>query len=153
MLRASPQPAAGPGAIPAEVTLVAVSKTVHADALRDAVAAGLTSSARTASRRGPPRSPEVPGARWHLVGPLQSNKARRALEVFDGIQSVDSVEPRRAAGSPGPRDPRGRAGRYPVLLQVNVDDDPAKAGFQPDAAAAMRSSASSRSTPSRCAGS
>jgi hypothetical protein len=71
----------------------------------------------------------VPGARWHLVGPLQSNKARRALEVFDSIESVDSVELARrldrlaAEVRPG--------ARYPVLLQVNVDDDPAKAGFQP----------------------
>ena len=59
---------------------------------------------------------EVPGARWHLVGPLQSNKARRALEVFEAIQSVDSVElaerlDRRLAG--GRRRPP--TARYPVL--------------------------------------
>ena len=76
----------------------------------------------------------MPGARWHLIGPLQSNKARRALETYEAIQSVESVglaerldrlaREIRAAG---------RANRYPILLQVNVDDDPAKAGFQPDA--------------------
>jgi PLP dependent protein len=69
---------------------------------------------------------QVPGARWHLVGPLQSNKARRALEVFDVIQTVDSIDLAgrldRLAGD------LGRAAA-PVLLQVNVDADPAKAGF------------------------
>ena len=53
---------------------------------------GSTCSARTASRRAWPRSASCPGARWHLVGPLQSNKARRALEAFDSIQTVDSVD-------------------------------------------------------------
>ena len=72
----------------------------------------------------------MPGARWHLVGPLQSNKARRALEVFDAIQSVDSVELARRLDRLVPEIRPGR--RYPVLLQVNVDDDPAKAGFDPD---------------------
>jgi hypothetical protein len=115
------------GRQPSDVTLVAVSKTVPAEALRDAVAAGLDLLGENRVQEGAVKAAEVPGARWHLVGPLQSNKARRALEVFDAIQSVDSVE---LAGrldrlarevSPGTR--------YPVLLQVNVDDDPAKAGF------------------------
>ncbi|MGP1674595.1 MAG: YggS family pyridoxal phosphate-dependent enzyme, partial [Candidatus Limnocylindrales bacterium] len=65
---------------------------------------------------------------------LQSNKARRALEVFDVIQSVDSLGlaerldrlAREVRGA-------GPAVRYPILLQVNVDDDPSKAGFDPAA--------------------
>ena len=73
----------------------------------------------------------MPGAAWQLVGPLQSNKARRALEVFDAIQTVDSV----ALGERLDRlAAEVRPGvRYPVLVQVNVDADPAKAGFAPDA--------------------
>ena len=67
--------------------------------------------------------------RWHLIGPLQSNKARRALEAFEVIQSVDSVALAtrldRLAGELGME-------RVPVLLQVNVDLDAAKAGFRPD---------------------
>ncbi len=124
------------GRRPAEVTLVAVSKTVPADALRDAVAAGLDLLGENRVQEGAAKVAEVPGARWHLVGPLQSNKARRALEVFDSIESVDSVELAERldrlvrAVRPGTR--------YPVLLQVNVDVDPAKAGFQPgDLAAAL----------------
>jgi len=69
----------------------------------------------------------VPGATWHLIGPLQSNKARRALETFDVIESVDSLELAarldRLAGEMGATTPR------PILLQVNVDADDAKAGF------------------------
>jgi PLP dependent protein len=117
-----------------DVTLVAVSKTVDTDRLREAVAAGLSVFGENRVQEGAAKAPEVPGARWQLVGPLQSNKARRALEVYEAIQSVDSVGlaerldrlAREVRGA-------GPANRYPVLLQVNVDDDPAKAGFAPDA--------------------
>ncbi len=81
------------------------------------------------SRRHPPRRPRFAGARWQLVGPLQSNKARRALEVFESIQTVDSVDLARRLDRLVPEVRPGR--RYPVLLQVNVDLDPAKAGFAP----------------------
>jgi pyridoxal phosphate enzyme (YggS family) len=117
------------GRVPSGVTLVAVSKTVPPDRVRDAVAAGLTLLGENRVQEGTAKAPEVPGARWHLVGPLQANKARKALGVFECIQSVDSVglaeRLDRLAGELRPDD------RYPVLLQVNVDDDPAKAGFQP----------------------
>ncbi len=115
-----------------DVTLVAVSKTVAADRLRDAVAAGLTTLGENRVQEAAAKVADVPGASWHLVGPLQSNKARRALEVFDAIESVDSIGlaerldrlVREVRGA-------GPAARYPVLLQVNVDADPAKAGFDP----------------------
>jgi pyridoxal phosphate enzyme (YggS family) len=115
----------------ATVTLVAVSKTVAPDALRDAVAAGLDLLGENRVQEAMAKVPEVPGARWQLVGPLQSNKARRALEVFDSIQSVDSIDLARRLDRLVPEVRPG--GRYPVLVQVNVDLDPAKAGFQPDA--------------------
>ena len=117
------------GREPTEVSLLAVSKTVPADALRDAVAAGLTRLGENRVQEGAAKAADVPGARWVLVGPLQANKARRALEVFESIQTVDSVglaeRLDRLAGELRP------GARYPVLLQVNVDDDPAKAGFLP----------------------
>jgi pyridoxal phosphate enzyme (YggS family) len=117
------------GRAPDEVTLVAVSKTVPAEALRDAVAAGLHLLGENRVQEGAAKAPDVPGARWQLVGPLQSNKARRALEVFESIQSVDSVELARRLDRLAP-EVRPDA-RYPVLVQVNVDQDPAKAGFAP----------------------
>jgi PLP dependent protein len=119
------------GRDPAGVQLVAVSKTVEAARLRDAVAAGIVTLGENRVQEGEAKRPEVPGARWELVGPLQSNKARRAIEAFDRIQTVDSVALAerldRMAG-----DIRGGS-RYPVLLQVNVDADPAKSGFAPEA--------------------
>jgi PLP dependent protein len=117
----------------AEVTLVAVSKTVPADRLRAAVAAGITVLGENRVQEGEDKRPAVPDATWHLIGPLQSNKVRRALETYDVIQSVDSVSlaerldrlAREVRGS-------GPDAKYPILLQVNVDDDPSKAGFAPD---------------------
>jgi pyridoxal phosphate enzyme (YggS family) len=118
------------GRDPGSVTLVAVSKTVPAAVLRAAVEAGLTI---LGENRVQEAEAKVAGATWHLVGPLQSNKAKRALTAFDVIESVDSVELAgrldRLAAEVRP------GGRVPVLLQVNVDGDPAKAGFDPGALA------------------
>ena len=126
------------GRDPATVQLVAVSKTVPAERLRAAVAAGLDLLGENRVQEAVAKAPLVPGARWHLVGPLQANKARRAVETFSVIETVDSVElaarldriVREVRGLPG----RGGAApesRLRVLLQVNVDRDPAKAGFEP----------------------
>ena len=117
------------GRDPADVTLVAVSKTVDPATAADAVTAGLTVLGENRVQEAADKRAVVEGATWHLVGPLQSNKARQALELFDVIESVDSVAlamrlDRIAAEI-------GRAA-YPVLLQVNVDADPAKAGFPVD---------------------
>jgi PLP dependent protein len=129
------------GRVPASVQLVAVSKTVGPERLVAAVEAGITTLAENRVQEGAAKVPLVAGATWHLVGPLQSNKARRALETFDVIQTVDSVELAerldRLAREIGDA---GSANRYPVLIQVNVDDDPSKAGFAPgDLRAALAS--------------
>jgi hypothetical protein len=67
---------------------------------------------------------------WHLIGHLQSNKAARALSLFDVIQSVDSLELARRLGRLANDAADGRT--LPVYLQVNVDRDPHKEGFDPD---------------------
>jgi hypothetical protein len=72
----------------------------------------------------------LPGVRWHLIGPLQSNKARRAIELFDVIQSVDSAELASRLDRLARESDRGPLAVY---LQVNVDRDPSKSGFSPDA--------------------
>jgi len=117
---------------PADVTLVAVSKEVAAGRLRDAVQAGIRTFGENRVQEGESKVAEVPGATWHMIGPLQSNKARRALEAFDVIQSVDSVGLAERLDRLA-RDVRGASptARYQVMLQVNVDDDPSKAGFAP----------------------
>lgn len=115
----------------ADVRLVGVSKTIPAERLRAAVAVGVGALGENRVQDASEKADLVPGAMWHLIGPLQSNKARRAVAIFATIDTVDSIDlavrlDHLVAGS--------RAGdRFPVLLQVNVDDDPAKAGFGPTA--------------------
>src|SRR6267378_1636753 len=78
---------------PDEITLVAVSKTHPAEIIRDAIAAGVTDLGENRVQEAEAKIPEVGrnAARWHLIGHLQSNKARRAVELFDVIHSVDSM--------------------------------------------------------------
>jgi pyridoxal phosphate enzyme (YggS family) len=117
------------GRDPALVTLVAVSKTVPADRVRAAVAAGFGVLGENRVQEGAAKIPLVDGAVWHLIGPLQSNKARRALAMFDIIESVHALELAGRLAAVAAEDRPGRP--VPVLLQVNVDRDPAKAGFDP----------------------
>jgi len=120
------------GRDPATVTLVAVSKTVPADRLRAAVAAGLTVLGENRVQEGEAKVRDVAGATWHLIGPLQSNKARRAVATFDLIESVDTVDLAiRLDRIASEIRVAGPGARYPILLQVNVDADPDKAGFAP----------------------
>lgn len=79
-----------------EVTLIAVSKTHPAALVRAAIAAGASdfgeNRVQEAEGKIEELRAEAPGVRWHLIGHLQSNKARRAVKLFDVIHSVDSVE-------------------------------------------------------------
>lgn len=119
------------GRDPAGVTLVAVSKTVPAGRIRAAVEAGFRVLGENRVQEGAAKIPVVPGAAWHLIGPLQANKARRAVELFDVIESVHTVELAHRLDLLAAEVRPGRP--LPVLLQVNVDRDPAKAGLDPDA--------------------
>ena len=112
----------------AGIQLIAVSKTIAAERLRAAHSIGIATFGENRVQEAVDKVHAVPGASWHLVGPLQSNKARRAVETFACIQTVDSLglasRLDRIAGEIRP------GSRFPVLLQVNVDEDPAKAGFE-----------------------
>ena len=117
------------GRAPGSVMLVAVSKTVPAARLRAAVAAGHDVLGENRVQEAAAKVPLVPGPRWHLVGPHQANKARRAVELFDVLEAVDSVELARRIDRISAEIRPGRP--LPVLLEVNVDADPGKAGFGP----------------------
>jgi PLP dependent protein len=106
-----------------------VSKDVPFERIRAAVACGLVLMGENRVQEAASKAPHVAGARWHLVGRLQSNKVRPALELFEGIQSVDTLD---LAGRIDRLLADVTRPRYPVHLQVNVDDDAAKAGFAPD---------------------
>lgn len=117
---------------PAEaVTLVAISKTVPVERLRLAQAAGHDVLGENRVQEAAAKIPLLGPSQWHLVGHLQKNKAARAIELFDVIESVDSVALAarldRLVGERGSR----AGGPLPIYLQVNVDADPAKAGFAP----------------------
>lgn len=132
------------GRRPGEVALVAVSKTVPADRLRLAQAAGHDRFGENRVQEAEAKIPLLEAAEWHLVGHLQANKAGRAVDLFDVVESVDSfalaARLDRLVAEHGTRsgpqtEPRTR-GRLAIYLQVNVDADPAKAGYDPDALAA-----------------
>ena len=82
------------GRDPAEIKLVAVSKTHPASVVRDAIAAGITVFGENKVQEAESKIVEVgrDAAEWHLIGHLQSNKARKAVQLFDVIHSVDSLE-------------------------------------------------------------
>jgi pyridoxal phosphate enzyme (YggS family) len=118
------------GRDPADVALVAVTKTVPAVRLRGAIEAGIVVFGENRVQEGEAKAAELSGATWHLIGPLQSNKARRALATFAVVETVGSVELATLLDAlVGSEQPRSA---HAVLLQVNVDRDPAKAGFLPD---------------------
>jgi PLP dependent protein len=121
------------GRAPDAATLVAISKTVPVERLRLAQAAGHDLLGENRVQEAAAKIPLLAPAMWHLVGHLQKNKAARAVELFDVIQTVDSAALAtrldRLVEEHGSR----MGDSLPVYLQVNVDADPAKAGFAPDA--------------------
>jgi pyridoxal phosphate enzyme (YggS family) len=123
--------AARSGRDPSSIRVVAVSKTVAPERIAAAAAAGFELFAENRVQERQAKAGELADVRatWHLVGPLQSNKARRAVELFDVIETVDSLElAERLSRVAGELQP---GSQLPVLLQVNVDDDAAKSGFEP----------------------
>ncbi len=121
------------GRAPDTATLVAISKTVPIERLRLAQAAGHDLLGENRVQEAAAKIPALAPATWHLVGQLQKNKAAKAVELFDAIESIDSAAlAARLDRLVGERGARG-GGRLPIYLQVNVDVDPAKAGFPPAA--------------------
>lgn len=121
--------AARAGRQPEEITLVAVSKTVEPERVDAAVAAGFTVFGESKIQEARAKIPLVSGrARWHLVGHLQTNKARDAVALFDLIHSVDSVKLAIELDQCA-----ARAGKtQPVLLEVNVSGEASKFGLKPE---------------------
>jgi pyridoxal phosphate enzyme (YggS family) len=111
-----------------EITIVGVSKTFPASAAAEAVKAGMTDLGENKVQEATEKIPRVqPRPTWHLVGHLQQNKVKKALELFDVIQSVDSVE---LAGQISEK--CGALGKKEIIyLQVNSSGEPQKSGFEP----------------------
>ena len=81
-----------------DITLVAVTKKQPASAVIEAVAAGVPNIGENYVQEAWEKHESVPEGRWHLLGHLQSNKAKQAVALFDLIQSVDSVKLAQALG-------------------------------------------------------
>lgn len=115
------------GRDPSSVTLVAVSKTVSAERVRELMECGQTLFGENRVQEALHKIPLVgAGARWHLVGHLQRNKARHAVGAFELIHSVDDVELARELDRRA-----GAAGiTQPVLVEVNVAQEPTKHGIE-----------------------
>jgi pyridoxal phosphate enzyme (YggS family) len=125
------------GRDPAAVTLVAVSKTFAAEAIEPVIAAGQRvfgeNRVQEAKSKWPPLIERHPGIELHLIGPLQSNKAREAVALFDAIHSVDRVSLCEALA----KEIR-KQGKSPLLFaQINTGAEPQKAGVLPEDADAF----------------
>jgi pyridoxal phosphate enzyme (YggS family) len=109
-----------------EVTLVAVSKTFPAEFVDEAIAAGIAEVGENRVQEAREKKTLVQGnARWHLIGHLQSNKAKDAVKLFDVIQAVDSLDLAEKIA----RAADGLGKRQEVMLQVNIGDEPQKSGI------------------------
>jgi pyridoxal phosphate enzyme (YggS family) len=110
------------------VTLVAVSKTVDAAAVREAFEAGQRHFGENRVQDAAMKMAALTELRlsitWHLIGRLQSNKAGKAAGLFDLFHSVDSVDLAEQLSRRAPKP-------LPILLEVNVSGEPSKAGFEP----------------------
>lgn len=123
------------GRLPGEITLVGVSKRQDISAIREAVASGVTHIGENyvqeaALKRQLARETGLSGAQWHLIGHLQRNKAREAVEIFDSIQTVDSIKLATALARQAELQNR----TLDVLIEVHLGDEETKFGVAPEQA-------------------
>ncbi|HEU4711150.1 MAG TPA: YggS family pyridoxal phosphate-dependent enzyme [Pyrinomonadaceae bacterium] len=115
------------GRSPHEVTLIAISKTHPASLVREAIELGATDIGENRVQEAEQKINEVGrrAARWHLVGHLQANKARRAVQLFDVIHSLDSVELARRLDRLCDKESTDLS----VLIQVDLGHEETKSGI------------------------
>ncbi|MDX2156809.1 MAG: YggS family pyridoxal phosphate-dependent enzyme [Hyphomicrobiaceae bacterium] len=122
---------------PSDITLVAVSKTFDAEHIRPVLEAGQRvfgeNRVQEARAKWPALKADFPDVELHLIGPLQSNKAREAVELFDIIHTVDRPKIAHALAAE-----MARLGRRPSLfVEVNTGEEAQKAGVKPGETAAL----------------
>lgn len=126
---------------PAEVALLAVTKTHPVEVVRRAARAGLTLFGENRVAEGTAKigalSGEFPGLEWRLIGPLQTNKAKPALQCFSVIESLDRE--RLAERLEGLLAAEDRC--FPVLLEINLGGEETKSGAPPERAEGLAAAA------------
>ena len=125
------------GRAPDDVELIAVSKTFDADAIRPVLEEGHRvfgeNRVQEAQGKWPDLKDEFPGVELHLIGPLQSNKTKEAVALFDVIQTVDREKIARTLATEMKK--QGKTVR--LYVEVNTGMEPQKAGIAPDDCAAF----------------
>jgi hypothetical protein len=120
------------GRLPDDITLIAVSKTFEPDAIVPAIEAGQMrfgeNRVQEARAKWPALRERYPGIELHLIGPLQSNKAKDAVALFDVIHTIDRPKIARAVAAEMAE--QGRS--LKLFVQVNTGNEPQKAGIAPE---------------------
>ncbi len=131
------------GRDPTSVLLIGVTKGVESDRIAEAVRCGLADLGenRVQEARGKREALGLPGVRWHLIGHLQRNKSKPAVELFDTVHSVDSLELVEALE----RDAAARRKRLGVFVQVNISGEATKFGCSSAEAVPLARAVSQRS--------
>lgn len=111
-----------------DITLVAVTKGAAVPAVLEAQQAGVQFFAENRIQDAQEKIPAVPGAQWHMIGHLQTNKIKAALSLFQCLQSLDSVRLAEEVNSELLAENRV----LPVMLEVNISGEKQKFGFEPD---------------------
>jgi pyridoxal phosphate enzyme (YggS family) len=115
------------GRKPEEITLLAVTKVFPVETLLEAYALGMREFGENYVQefeRKFPHTAACEGARFHLIGHLQSNKARKAAEIFQVVQTVDSAKVSKRLGEVGPR--------LEVMIEVKLSEEESKYGAAPE---------------------
>ena len=122
-----------------DVMLLAVSKTVSPDAIREAIAAGQRDFGENYIAEGVEKIAALAaetaqyGLQWHCIGPVQSNKTRLVAQHFDWVHTIDRLKIAERLNEQRPAD----AARLQVCIQVNIDNSPSKSGISPDEVLAL----------------
>ena len=122
-----------------DVTLLAVSKTVSPEAIKQAIAAGQRDFGENYIAEGVEKIAALAaetaqyGLQWHCIGPVQSNKTRLVAQHFDWVHTVDRLKIAERLNEQRPAD----AKRLQVCIQVNIDNSPSKSGVLPDEVLAL----------------
>ena len=123
------------------VTLIAVSKTFDAEAITPVITAGARvfgeNRVQEAKAKWPGLMSAYPDLALHLIGPLQSNKAKEAVALFDAIHSVDRPSICEALAKELNKEINSQKKRPELFVQLNTGEEPQKAGVAPDAADAF----------------
>ena len=121
--------AARAGRSPDAVTLLVVTKSQPPEAVQEAARLGLALFGENKIQEAKAKIPLCPGRlRWHMIGHLQSNKCRDAVELFEMIQSVDSLHLAEEINKRAEQ----AAKTLPILLEVNIVGEASKFGYQPE---------------------